>query len=160
MTRWFWIQLVLFQALWLICVMGQNDWILLALMMIGLHFMFSPVFMHDLRVLPLALIGISIDATLALSGVYAFESFPFWLGLLWAGFSLSLGHSLVWLKKIPTVLLIPLAAVMGSASYLAGWKLDAVELPFGVSTSMLLLAFIWACLLPLMLKLDTRLRSV
>ncbi|MBC8212981.1 MAG: DUF2878 domain-containing protein [Gammaproteobacteria bacterium] len=160
MTRWLWIQLVQFQALWLICVMGQNDLILLALLMIGVHFMFSPAVKQDMRVLPLALIGISIDATLALSGVFAFGAFPFWLGLLWAGFSLSLGHSLVWLKKIPTVLLIPMAAVMGPASYLAGWKLDAVELPFGVSTSMLLLALIWACLLPLLLKLDTRLRSV
>jgi hypothetical protein len=159
-TRWFWIQLVLFQALWLICVIGQNDWILLALMMLGVHFMFSPVAKQDVRVLSLALIGISIDATLTMTGVFEFGAFPFWLGLLWIGFSLSLGHSLGWLKKIPTVLLIPMAAVMGSVSYLGGWKLDAVELPFGVITSMLLLALIWACLLPLLLKLDTRLRSV
>lgn len=159
-NRWFWVQLVLFQSLWLISVIGQNDWILIAATLITLHFIFTPDLRHDLRIIPLALIGITIDAILTLSGVFLFSTFPYWLVLLWLGFTLSLGHSLEWLKKIPVALLIPLGAIMGSASYLSGWKLEAVEMPLGATSSAMLLALVWAFLLPIMLKLDTRIRRI
>lgn len=159
-NQWFWVQLALFQSLWLISVIGQNDWILLAAIIIALHFILTPGLKQDLRIIPLALIGITIDATLTFSGVFSFSTFPYWLVFLWFGFVLSLGHSLQWLKKIPVSVLIPLGAIMGSASYLSGWKLEAVDLPMGVVSTAIVLAVVWALLLPLMLKLDTRIRSI
>ena len=159
-NRWFWVQLVLFQSLWLISVIGQNDWILIAATILILHMVFTPGLRQDLRIIPLALIGITIDAILTLSGVFSFSTFPYWLVFLWLGFTLSLGHSLEWLKNIPVAVLIPLGAIMGSASYLSGWKLEAVEMPLGATSTAILLALVWAFLLPIMLKLDTRLRRV
>ena len=159
-NQWFWVQLVLFQSLWLISVIGQNDWLLIAATLLGLHLFFTPGLKQDLRIIPLALIGIAIDAALTFIGVFSFSTFPYWLIFLWLGFVLSLGHSLEWLKKIPVSVLIPLGAIMGSASYLSGWKLDAVYLPMGVASTAIVLALVWSFLLPLMLKLDTSIRSI
>ena len=158
MRVWFWSQLIAFQLLWFSAVIGGNEWLIIPLTLIALHFIFSPSRGGDWRVIPIALIGMSADAVLTWAGVFAFDSFPYWLGLLWIGFVLTLGHSMAWLRKIPVALLVPMGALAGTASYLAGWKLQAVDLPLGLTWSVVALSVLWACLLPALVRLDSKLR--
>jgi hypothetical protein len=158
MRRWIWLQLIAFQLLWFSAVLGRNDWLLLSLLLIALHFAFSPSGRSDWRVLPIALIGIAADALLTASGVFRFDGMPLWLALIWVGFVLSLGHSLAWLRRLPLFALAPLGALAGSASYIAGWRLDAIDLPLGLTASIIALAILWSILLPVLVRLDFYIR--
>ncbi len=159
MRGWFWLQLIAFQLLWFSAVLGGNDWILLPLALIALHFLFSPSVRGDWRVLPIAVIGISADALLTWTGVFRFDGLPIWLALLWVGFVLTLGHCLAWLRRLPLSLMAPLGALAGTASYLAGWKLDAVDLPLGLTATLIVLAILWSVLLPVLVRLDFYIRG-
>ncbi|WMC09363.1 DUF2878 domain-containing protein [Oceanimonas pelagia] len=158
MSKWQWTQLVAFEGFWLLAVAGQNTWAWLTAALLGVHFAFTPSRRADVRVLWLAVLGMATDALLTLSGVFAFSHWPLWLGLLWVGFVLTLGHSLVWLRRFSRPWLALTGAVAGASSYLAGWKLQAVALPLGFWPSALVLALIWSGLLPLLVVLDQRLR--
>ena len=155
---WFWIQFLTFQLLWLVAVVGGNNWLVLSMMLIGLHFIFTPSRKLDWRVLPVALIGITVDAILTWSGFFAFDHFPLWLAALWISFILTLGHSMSWLSHLPRLLLIPIGAVAGTLSYYAGWKLGAVDFPRGTTTSSIAVAIVWATLLPSLVILNDRIR--
>lgn len=156
--RWFWGQLILFQCLWLIAILGQNEWLIAAILLLISHFVFTSSRRHDWRVLPIALIGIVMDTLLTMLGVFEFSHIPYWLALLWAGFILSLGHSLRWLNHLPRLLLIPIGAIAGTLSYLAGWRLDAVVLPMGPMQSSIILALSWAVIFPLLVVLNDHIR--
>ncbi len=158
MSKWFWAQLIAFQLLWFSAVIGRNEWIILPLLFIAAHLIFTPSRATDWRVIPIALIGITADAILTWSGILVFDTLPLWLGLVWIGFVLTLGHSMSWLRKLPTLVLVPLGAVAGTASYLAGWRLEAVQLPMGLAWSVATLAILWAIMLPLLVQLDYKIR--
>ncbi len=158
MSKWFWAQLIAFQILWFSAVIGRNEWIILSLLLIAAHFMFTPSRGTDWRVIPIALIGITVDTMLTWGGFFVFETLPLWLGLIWIGFVLTLGHSMSWLRKLPTLMLVPIGAVAGTMAYLAGWKLEAVELPMGLTWTIATLAILWAILLPLLVQLDYKIR--
>ncbi|MBM7454343.1 hypothetical protein HNR62_000167 [Oceanisphaera litoralis] len=158
MSKWQWTQLLAFEGFWLLAVAGQNSWSLLTVLLLGLHFVFTPSRRADIRVLWLALLGMLVDLLLTLMGVFVFEQWPLWLGLLWVGFVLTLGHSLHWMRQFSCWLLMITGALAGASSYLAGWKLGAVSLPLGFWTSAVILALLWSALLPLLVRLDQRLR--
>lgn len=158
--RWFWIQFVIFQALWLVAIIGGNAWLALAIALLAIHFIATPSRQQDWRVLPIALIGIAVDTALTLGGVFQFEQVPFWLGLLWVAFVLTLGHSLAWLRQLPQVALFPIGALAGVVSYLAGWRLGAVELPLGLTITTIALGAVWALLLPTLVTLDRKIRRI
>lgn len=158
-TRWLLIQVVLFEAFWFVTVVGQNAWLWLSASLLVLHFALSPDRRADLLVLPIALLGWAVDSLLFTVGVFQFDSFPLWLGLLWFGFVLVLGHSLQWLRRLPLLLVSAIGAVAGTASYLGGWRLGAVELPYGLLQSTLALVLCWALLLPMLVRLDSKIRS-
>ncbi|WP_375057775.1 DUF2878 domain-containing protein [Zobellella sp. DQSA1] len=158
MSRWQWIQLLAFEGFWLLAVAGQNRWLVLTVLLLAMHFLFTPSRRADSRVLSLALLGLAVDGGLVWSGVFAFEHPPWWLMMLWAGFVLTLGHSLVWLRRFSPWLLALTGALAGASSYLAGWRLGAVQLPLGFWASSAILVLVWAALLPLLVRLDQRLR--
>lgn len=159
MSPWQWIQLLAFEGFWLLAVAGQNRWAWLVVLLLLAHFLFTPSRRADARAMLLVLPGLAVDAALTGAGVFRFAEPPWWLLLLWLGFVLTLGHSLVWLRRFSWPLLALTGALAGSSSYLAGWRLEAVKLPLGPWTSALVLALVWAPLLPLLVHLDRRLRS-
>lgn len=159
MSKWQWAQLIGFQALWLLAVMGQNATVwLLGLLLLG-QFIFTPSRSQDLRVLALAGIGVVMDALLTWSGVFEFSQSPWWLLLLWLGFVLTLGHSMRWLSGVHWPWLMLMGAVSGPCSYIAGWRLDAVSLPLGVLPTLWILVPLWALLLPVLVRADKHLRK-
>ncbi|PSJ45784.1 DUF2878 domain-containing protein [Zobellella endophytica] len=158
MSRWQWTQLLAFEGFWLLAVAGQNRWAWLTALLLAAHFWFSPSRGADVRALWLAVPGLLTDAALAWAGVFVFGHWPLWLALLWAGFVLTLGHSLVWLRRFSPSLMAFTGALAGTSSYLAGWRLGAVQLPLGCWVSAAILVPVWATLLPLLVGLDRRLR--
>ncbi|ART79578.1 DUF2878 domain-containing protein [Oceanisphaera avium] len=158
MSKWQWAQLVGFYGFWLLAVMGQNlvAWLLALLLMA--HFIVTPNPRLDFKVVSLALLGLSVDVVLTLSGVFSFSQWPVWLGLLWVGFVLTLGHSMAWLATRPRWQQALLGAVTGPSSYITGWRLGAVDLPLGPGWTLLLLAPLWSLLLITLVRLDVTLR--
>src|SRR5690606_30836195 len=68
---------------------------------------------------------------------------PFWILSLWAGFALTLNHSMRWLTARPW-LVAPLAAVIGPASYLAAARVwGAVRLTAPPAEALATLALCW-----------------
>ena len=159
MSKWQWAQLVGFYGFWLLAVMGQNSLVWLLGVLILAHFVFTPSRTADVQVLSLALIGVVVDGLLTWCGVFAFSQWPIWLALLWVGFVLTLGHSLRWLAARPVWQQALLGAISGPSSYLSGWRLGAVELPFGPWLTIALLVPVWALLLVVLVRLDTLIRS-
>ncbi len=146
--------------------MYQNQywWVVVALIIA--HILFVGESLTELAVvLVTALAGIITDSLLALFGVYIFSGsgqflpIPFWLILLWYAFASTLRHSLAYLSKHYR-LAAGLGAVGGTLSYVAGMKLQAVTFGLAFYPTVLLLACIWACLMPVIFLLCQRVEAV
>ena len=108
------------------------------------------------RVLPSAALGISVDFSLAVAGVYDFGDafFPLWMVCLWLVFPTVLPRAMAFLSATwsrPLVL-----EGLAPANYLAGAKFGAVALPLGDVTSMMILVPLWMIMLPLMVRFSQR----
>jgi len=112
------------------------------------------------RVLPCAALGMGVDFTLAMAGVYDFGAslFPLWMVCLWFVFPTVLPRAMAFLGE-GTWRPIILGAI-APANYLAGAKFGAVTLPLGDVTTMLILVPLWMVMLPLMVKFSQRELSV
>ena len=112
------------------------------------------------RVLPCAALGMCVDFTLAMTGVYDFGAslFPLWMVCLWFVFPTVLPRAMAFLGE-GTWRPIILGAI-APANYLAGAKFGAVTLPLGDVTTMLILVPLWMVMLPLMVKFSQRELSV
>lgn len=152
-------QAIGFQAFWLVAILGGNHQLLFCLILLAIHFGFSPTPRKDIQILSLALIGITIDFIFTVAGVFSFSHTPWWLGAIWLAFVLTLGHSMRWLRRLSLVSQSIVGAISATASYMAGWRLEAVELPLGMLLSAILIASVWALLLPSLITLDKKLRG-
>ena len=92
-----------------------------------------------------AIVGILFDSMLTLMGGYYFAQpdlvtvIPGWLIVLWLAFSLTLDRSLRWAVNLGW-LFVPLCAVAGSLSYLAGRLAGVIAFENGMA---LVTALVW-----------------
>lgn len=109
-----------------------------------------------------ALAGILIDSAWSLSGALTYAAgwpspnfAPVWLVALWAGFALTVGHSLSWLRPRPA-----LAALFGFCgggfSYWVGARIGAVELAIPGWAYGVAVGICWAVALPALIQLTAR----
>lgn len=148
----------LFQLGWFACVLGASQpWLLLiALGCLAMHLRWVAPAVDEWRaVLKVGVCGWVVDSVLMQLGVFDFGLaggnawiLPLWLAMLWLLFASTLRYSLQWTAR-PWWLGSLLGAIGGPLSYLGGAKLAGVGLPLGLWPSLLLLAVIWAALLPL-----------
>lgn len=106
-----------------------------------------------------ATIGLLVDIVLTRSEIFVFSNHafvPLWLVLLWFGFSTTLVRSLKFLNR-HLLLAALFGAIGGPSSYFAGHRFGAVEFGYELIPTLLLLAVIWACLLPLFFTLARQL---
>ncbi|MCW8996069.1 MAG: DUF2878 domain-containing protein, partial [Psychromonas sp.] len=147
-----WINFIWFQLVWLIAVYFTEDAQYFLVLSLLAHFYLTPTCRHDFWVMfSVTLLGASADALLKLAGVMAFMDtaiLPVWLLILWAHFALALNHSLSWLKRFPGYLQAVFGGIFGPLSYYAGYKMGAVLFPLQIPRTLLILAVIWFCLLP------------
>ncbi|PWB31392.1 DUF2878 domain-containing protein [Pseudomonas sp. SDI] len=149
----------LFQLGWFACVLGAQRplLLLLALVCLGVHLAWLAEPREWRLLLGVSLIGWLLDSALLQLGLFDFHRpgplLPAWLALLWPLFASTLRHSLAWSAR-PWWRASLFGALGGPLSYWAGSQLAGVGLPLGTSTSMLVLALLWALLLPLLQRLS------
>ncbi|MBM4133270.1 MAG: DUF2878 domain-containing protein [Nitrospira sp.] len=104
--------------------------------------------------LTVGLLGAVLDSLLALAGLFSFRPgylptwlCPPWLFFVWMTFGSTLPSSLAWLAEHPR-LAAGLGAAGGPLSYYAGSELGALQLSEQINLSLLILACLWALLMP------------
>lgn len=149
---------LLFQLAWFACVFGaQRPWLLLiAVGCVAVHLAWVSQPGEWRVLLAVAACGWVLDSVLLQLGLFRFSGasplLPLWLALLWLCFASTLRYSLNWTARswwLGSVL----GAIGGPLSYLGGARLADVGLPLGTTVSMLMLAAIWALLLPVLHRL-------
>jgi len=142
---------VIFQSVWMMSVVGQGAWVAVTISLLAVHFVLSPSKVSDGKLMiAVATIGVLFDYLLMTAGFFIFEHhiFPIWLGILWCAFALTLNHSFAWLPRLPIVIQSALGAFGGTASYIGGHYLGAVEFGFSLLATAALLALLWALATP------------
>ena len=161
------INAVLFQLGWWACVLSVSQNLeLLAIIfctcLVGAHLYANHDRKKDLQLLVMCVpIGVAFDTLLEALNIMSFYGWalgflsPFWLWMVWILFVLTLNHSLSFIKHVPVVFTALLGLIFGSGSYIAGAKLGAASVQMDGS-SPLLIALLWAVLLPSLVWLSKR----
>lgn len=150
------LNIVGFQAVWLLCVYGAgNDYclpgILAAIAFAGATLVFSPDPRKDLQTLALGLpLGALMDTLLLQTGILQFSHCtpltgmaPIWILALWLGFALTLNHSL---KRIySNTLWLFLFGFIGApiAYFMAAYRFNAMRLESDYITGFLAIGLVW-----------------
>ena len=159
-----------FQAVWMASIAGAGAGLawsgpLAALLFVAAMLAWGGKARQDLRMLAIALpIGFLLDSAFAASGWLHYAepmpwvfAAPVWIWSLWAGFALTLNHSLDFLRRRPWAS-AALGVVGGPLAYwTAAGAFDAVSFGVPPSWAMAALAIGWAAVLPLLFALDQRL---
>lgn len=158
-----WINFLCFQLVWFAAVYFTNDALAILILLLIVHFYLSPSRYADLKVIFTVMpIGCLSDSLLSQSGVFIFANgslLPLWLVCLWAYFTLTLNHSLAWLKRLPLYAQALSGAIFGPLSYYGGYKMGAVNFSESLFSSLFILMVIWATLLPVYIVLSHLSRS-
>lgn len=146
---------VFFQITWFACVIGgaagAPQWGFAGVLALLVCSWFSGQFRRDLSLLALlGVTGFFLDTAWIALGILDFGEgalAPSWIVALWLGFSLTVNHSLGWLRQRPLLAGV-LTATAAPITYLAGARLGAVEIldPWGL----LLLAGTWGLMFMLL----------
>ena len=135
----YWINFIAFQLVWFAAVGGAaRGWAwagpLALLAFAGAHAAWAPRVRGEWRLVAAAIaIGFLVDTLMAAAGLARYAApmpspsvAPVWIVALWAGFALTLHHSLSWMTRRP-LLAAGLGSVLGPLSYLgAGRVFEAV----------------------------------
>ncbi|MCG8517199.1 MAG: DUF2878 domain-containing protein [Pseudomonadales bacterium] len=153
---------VLFQAGWLVCVIGTNHLaVLVAVALVVLHLLL----VSHRPALELGYIALGTVAGSLLDGLWwqlgilqpatgALDAawIPLWLVLLWSLFLTTINHSLAWVadhRWLPWLL----APIAGPLAYWSASQLDAVRLQ---PMSLAFIALGWLLVFPLLIQLRNR----
>jgi hypothetical protein len=151
-----WINFIAFQLVWFAAVGGAANAIWwggpVAFALFAAYHLRPGIAMRgDLKLILLALaLGFVTDTLMAASGMSTYAAAipnapiaPFWILSLWAGFALTLNHSMHWMTARPW-LVSPLAAIVGPLSYYgAGRVWGAVTITAPIPTALGVLGLCW-----------------
>lgn len=156
----------IFQALWISAVYGSAHgwvWPSLLLLAILLVWQLQPTrrARSDKKLIIVALImGLIIDSFWINAGIMVFTNggpiswlSPVWILALWAGFALTINHSMSWLKTHP-LLPVLLGLISAPLSYYAGKKFGAVEYNQDTLLVSAYIGLAWAIALPLLVRVS------
>ncbi len=153
------VNFAVFQSIWFIAIFYQQAGAPLCVLLLLLHFLLSPTPWLDFRTTAGGILcGVLLDYSLMLSGMYQFADgrFPLWLACIWIAFVLSLRHSLAWLAPRPWFVQALLGSVCGTLSYLSGERLGAVSFGLPLLPTLVVLACVWAIMVPALFYLIER----
>ena len=153
------VNLLIYNLIWLICVLGGNSLAWLGLILVAGHFLVSPSRRRDaLLATVMLVIGVIVDGTLVGIGFFSFipDQFPIplWLATIWLALATLPNHSLSWMKARPLLSAL-FGALGGPLAYWGGVRLGAATLNWPLLESLLLLAVVWGLLWPLIMLLST-----
>ncbi len=152
------INLAVFQLIWFLSATYQDSGIPIILALMCIHFLFSPSRKADIEVLPVALIGITVDQLLMILQVIQIPHsltpiLPLWLMLLWCVLAWCFNHSLQWLSQLSPYKISGLGAIFGTLSYYAALQLNVFTSVYSPVYFVLIMATVWALLLPFLTRL-------
>lgn len=157
-----WMNLLLYQGIWFIAILGRTPYVWIAFALIGVHlFLCTDRWCELATMIAASIVGLMVDSALTLGGVFQFTPtpailpIPLWLVAIWLAFSATLRHGLRGFMKRP-LLLVLLAAMGAPLSYLGAERLGAATLPFGQIQTALILAPIWAVIMALLIVITRR----
>lgn len=156
-----------FQAVWWACVLGAGageGWAgpMVLSAFTTVHLSLTPTPGRDLRLLAAAvLLGVLVDGLLGASGLLSYASgndlhalAPIWILALWAGFALTLTHSMAFFARRPLAA-AAFGLLGGPAAYAAAATVaGAVTFPAGSGPALVAVAAGWAIALPVLYALD------
>ena len=138
-----------FQSAWFVAVNLQNTGLVILIAILSLHFIISEQRQRDcITMVLIVLAGCLVDQIATYAGLFSFKELPIWLLLLWANFGLTFHYSLSWLNSCSIFIQAILGGISGSLSYIAAYKLGAVEFPLNISLTIFYLVVIWFVTLP------------
>ena len=148
------INAALFQLGWFACVLGGGAWLWLVAAIALIHLLFIGSWQREGKLLAsVFLFGSALDSFLLQLGLFDFgeprQLIPLWLALLWLLLGTTLCHCLRWTAQ-PWWRGSLLAACCAPLSYYAGAQLSGVSFPLGTLPTLLILALIWAAVLPVL----------
>ncbi len=145
-----------YQAIWLLCVLGGNRMAWLGLVLIGAHLLWSHQRRSDLILIVIwAGGGMVLDGVLKLLGLFSFRGdafpIPLWLIVIWMALATLPNHSLGWLQRKPLWAAL-LGAIGGPLAYWAGVRLDAATFHWPLLPTLVTLMAVWGIVTPLMMQ--------
>ena len=157
------VNIALYQACWFICVLGENRFVWLAALLLGLHFFLTPLRKSDLILAAKMLaIGLIVDGSLSALGFFSFPAaglpIPYWLMAIWLALATLPNHSLAWMTDRPLLCLI-FGALGGPPAYWAGVRFGAASFNLQLLPSLLILAVVWGLLWPFVMLLSKKTRQ-
>jgi len=147
----FFINLIGFDFVWFGLIYWGNAFTPIAFLLLGLHFYFAAkAKLKELYLIcAVASIGILVDSTLQYLRIFIFPELnilPLWLVTLWFCFAATLCHSLKFLQHSKLLQWFT-GAFLAPMSYLAGYKLDVVSFSLTVTSTFVVLSFVWSVLM-------------
>lgn len=144
--------LIIYQTVWLVCVLFGNAGALYAWPLLVLHLLLSDKKEADLKMMGLLLtVGLVIDGSLQTFDFFSFSNsgwpIPGWLMLIWLALATLPHHSLAWLQGRP-LLSAAFGAIGGPLAYWSGVKLGIAIFHWPLIPALVTLAVIWALLWP------------
>ena len=144
------INFILFQSIWFGCILFGNTFLPVAIALVAFHLYYTKCSKPDVVIITAsAVIGLFVDSMLMAFGVFEFNHgvvvpflIPPWLVLIWAGFAMTLNHSLRYFQQKPWLAFVG-GSISGPLSYLAGARLGAIEIPLGLWQTAIIFAVIW-----------------
>jgi hypothetical protein len=156
------LNLAIFQAGWIVCVVGGDLYAIVytAIALLIHHWYVLEKNSEWQLIAIVTVVGSLWDILMALSGMlyYADSGFlgiPIWLICLWALFATTFMHSLSWFSRYLWIAAI-FAAVMGPASYWFGSELSDAYFGTPILISLVVMAVGWSILFPAGIYLTRR----
>lgn len=159
------INFVLFQIGWFVTVISvakelEYAAILAVFCIIGIHLLLVEERLNEiLLVLIVGFVGTLVDSLLISQGVFVTSGnlaignmAPLWLVMLWMLFSITINHSLKWLRK-SYIAASCAGFVFAPIAYYFGQKFEALsfEISYSVEMSLLMIGITWAIVTPLLI---------
>lgn len=157
-----WLNLAGYQILWFLAIFTGNYSLIALAICLTAHLWLSPERLKEVTLMMFCtVIGVTIDSTLAVSGVYLFDPLPdqlpipWWLLGIWLAFSATLRRGLRFFIARPPLALMS-AAIGAPIAYISAARLGAVDFPLGHANTALILASVWVPLMALLIVISRR----
>ena len=159
---------LLYQVSWFACLLGaasSRPWwgITIAICLIGIHLNLTTDRSNQMKMMVIAIaIGLVVDSTLLILGVYSFPSGtivawlpPLWMTVLWPQFATTFRYCLKWLSK-RYVICAGFGFLGAPLAFLGGEQLGAVSILPPRFTHLLTLGFLWSVAIPILIYASDR----
>ena len=143
------VNIIGYNIIWFGLVYWGNLFMPISLLLLTAHLYFVAKGHGELKLIfMITLIGFFVDSLLQYFSVFVFTSpnhIPYWLIMLWACFGATICHSLRFLDG-SRVLQAIVGGLFAPLSYIAGYKLQAVNFGYSLIITYVVLSVIWAML--------------